>query len=85
MVLCDKTNYPQWQYAFQRVGADQAQVVIYFAKMDSGCGVEEVELVRRLSTILQGRNTTPLNSEAGWLYFVYAPEAVAVELRESVQ
>ena len=61
----------------------QSQIFIYFVKVENGSGVMELELVKKLSTILQGQITAPLNSERAWIYFVYTPEVVAVELRKA--
>ena len=79
------TNYPKWQYAFHRVGAMQSQIFIYFVKVENGSGVMELELVKKLSTMLQGQLTAPLNTERAWIYFVYTPDVVAVELRKAVE
>ena len=81
MLKSDEGNYPVWQYAFQRLGVDMSQVFIYFTKIESGSGKRELQLVRKLATILQGSKTSSLNSESAWIYFVYTNEAVATELR----
>ena len=84
MVKGDGSSYPKWQHAFQRVGADMSQIFIYFTKIETGSGRRELELVRKLATILQGSTTSPLNSESAWIYFVYTNEAVATELRNNI-
>ena len=80
-IFLDKGSASVWQYAFQSVGVDMAQVFIYFTKVEKGSGTMELQIVQKLSSILQGSITAPLNSDSAWLYFVYTTTAVAVQMR----
>ena len=60
------------------------QVFIYFTKVEKGSGKLELRIVQKLSSILQGSITAPLNSDSAWLYFVYTTTAVAVQMRRAM-